>query len=106
MSDPLRVAFDVGPLYGRHLTGVGHAVAAMRTALDSVDGVELWPYVVSARARLASGERRCRVPAAMAHRLWARHSWPRMDASFGDIDVVHGTNYVVPPSKFPRVVSV
>ena len=44
--DPLRVAFDVGPLAGPR-TGVGHAVAAMRDSLGAIDDLELLEYVVS-----------------------------------------------------------
>jgi glycosyltransferase involved in cell wall biosynthesis len=105
MSVPLRVAFDVGPLHG-HRTGVGQAVGSMRGALETVGGVELLPYVVSARARLRNGERRMPIPAALAQRMWARRGSPRLDFRFHDADLVHGTNYVVPPSRLPRVVSV
>ena len=42
----------------------------------------------------------------MAHRLWAVADRPRVDRFLGRPDVVHGTNYVVPPCRAPRVVSV
>lgn len=108
---PLRVAFDVGPLHG-HRTGVGHAVGAMFQALEGADAaddmpaVTLIPYLTSARARLADDTRRLPIPAALAHRLWSRLPGPCFDRWLGDVDVVHGTNYVVPPSRLPRVVSV
>ena len=66
LMDPLRVAFDVGPLAGPR-TGVGHAVAAMRDALGAVDDVELVEYIVSFRSTPASRARGgCR----------SRHCWP------------------------------
>lgn len=103
--DPLRVAFDVGPLSGPR-TGVGHAVSAMRESLRATDGIELVDYVVSFRARPPAGTRRLPMPALLAHRLWAATDRPHCDRWLGAPAVVHGTNYVVPPSRAGRVVSV
>ncbi len=100
----LRVAIDVGPTHGRR-TGVGNAVAWTVDALADRDGLELQRYVTSARARLRSSERRIPMPAALALRAWARPSVP-MDRWLDHPDVVHGTNYVVPPTRCPRIVSV
>jgi glycosyltransferase involved in cell wall biosynthesis len=103
MASPT-VAFDVGPLVGAR-TGVGTAVAALQGALQQRDDVTLWPYLTSFRARPGDGVRRLPLPAAMAHRLWARTDHPRADRWL-PVDVVHGTNYVVPPARLPRLVSV
>ncbi|MEO7370147.1 MAG: glycosyltransferase family 1 protein [Ilumatobacteraceae bacterium] len=103
--NPLRVAFDVGPLAGPR-TGVGQAVAAMHDSLGDLADIELVDYVTSFRARPPAGTRRLPVPAVVAHRLWARAGKPRVDRFLGDPDLVHGTNYVVPPSRVPQVVSV
>lgn len=103
--NPLRVAFDVGPLAGPR-TGVGHAVAAMRESLMGVGDLDLAEYIVSFRSRLAPGTRRLPLPAMAAHRMWAITDRPRFDRFLGTPDVVHGTNYVVPPCRAPRVVSV
>ena len=100
----LRVAIDVGPTHGRR-TGIGNAVAWSVDALAERDRLELRRYVTSARARIDPGERRLPMPAALALRLWAHRSIP-MDRWLGHPDVVHGTNYVVPPVRCPRVVSV
>ena len=101
------VAIDVGPLHG-HRSGVGTAVAGTLAALRALGpgAVELVPYLVSARARPEVGTRRLPVPAAVAHRWWERSSRPRADRRLGRPDVVHGTNYVVPPARAPRLVSV
>lgn len=101
----VRVAIDVGPLAGRR-TGIGVAVEAMRAALARRDDIELHPYLSSFRARPTDGVRRLPLPAALAHRCWSIGRRPRMDHWLGDIDIVHGTNYVVPPSRHPRVVTV
>ncbi|MEY2580464.1 MAG: hypothetical protein QOE09_313 [Ilumatobacteraceae bacterium] len=103
--DPLRIAFDVGPLAGAR-TGVGQAVAGMRAALGYVDDLELVDYITSFRSRPPTGARRLPIPAMVAHRLWAVTDRPRADRFLGAPDVVHGTNYVVPPSRAQRVVSV
>lgn len=103
---PLQVAFDVGPLSGPR-TGIGHAVASLATALVERDDVELHEYLVSWRAaRGADGPIRLPIPALVAHRLWSRADHPRADRWLAGSDVIHGTNYVVPPSDIPRVVSV
>ena len=100
-----RVAFDVGPLLGRR-TGVGAAVEALRSHLAHDDTVDLEPYVISFRGKLERGVRRLPLPAAVAHRMWSRRNRPTVDRWLGHPDVVHGTNYVVPPSRAARVVSV
>ncbi|MGB0112502.1 MAG: glycosyltransferase family 1 protein [Ilumatobacteraceae bacterium] len=99
-----RVAIDVGPTHGRR-TGIGNAVAWTLDALADRDDLELERYVTSMRARRREGQRRVPMPAAVAIRLWSRRSTP-MDRWLGNPDVVHGTNYVVPPTRCPRVVSV
>ncbi len=99
-----RVAIDVGPTHGRR-TGIGNAVAWTLDALATSDAVELQPYVTSARARRRPSQRRIPMPAALALRVWTHRSIP-MDRWLGHPDVVHGTNYVVPPTRCPRLVSV
>jgi glycosyltransferase involved in cell wall biosynthesis len=106
------VAFDVGPLAGRR-TGIGAAVAALQHSLMQRDDVTLRPFITSFRARPGPGVRRLPLPAAVAHRLWMRTDHPRVDRwlATDPIDspsptVVHGTNYVVPPCRTPRLVSV
>lgn len=101
----LRVAFDIGPLHGQR-TGVGLAVDAMYNSLSRRDDVSLAPYVLSLRAPQQAGTRRLPLPAAVALRSWAAIDRPRADRWLGDVDLVHGTNYVVPPTRLPRLVTV
>jgi len=103
--DPIRLAIDVGPLHG-HRTGIGAAVGELTAAFGNHDGVQLRPYVLSFRSRPAPPTHRLPLPAALAHRLWSRADRPRADRWLGDANVIHGTNYVVPPSRRARVVSV
>lgn len=107
----LTVAIDSGPLHGPR-TGIGNAVEWTIDALDAPPDssddrpVDLVPYVTSLRARTGAGERRLPIPAAAAHRLWSRTTRFAMDRWLGHPDVIHGTNYVVPPTSAPQVVSV
>lgn len=106
-KDPstITVAIDVAPLHG-HRTGIGQAVAGTVGALtSSARDVELQPYVTSTRAERQPTQRRLPLPAAAAMRLWSRSSVP-LDRFLGNPDVVHGTNYVAPPTRCPQVVSV
>lgn len=100
------VAIDEGPLHGPR-TGVGNAVDWLLRALGDTDAdLALTPYLTSARATITPPTRRLPIPAALAHRLWATTSWPKADRWLGGPDVVHGTNYVVPPTRCPSIVSV
>jgi len=106
LTSMIRVAYDTGPLHGPR-TGIGVAVEQLSLALAaSSPDVELHPYLLSFRATIRPGTTRLRYPAAVALRTWARFGTPRPDRRLGDVDVVHGTNYVVPPSRRPRLVSV
>lgn len=105
---PLRIAFDTGPLHGAR-TGIGAAVAGLADALVGRPDVHTVHYVLSFRADLHPGTVRLPLPASLAHRAWARAPLPRVDRWLdhaGAVDLVHGTNYVVPPSRHPTVVSV
>lgn len=101
----LCVALDVGPLYG-HRTGVGVAAAGILTALQRRADVRVEPYLVSFRSTPQPGHRRLPLPGIVASRLWAVSDRPSGDRWLQPADVVHGTNYVVPPSSRPAVVSV
>ena len=104
-SSRLRVAIDAGPLYG-HRTGVGVATAGLLEALAARDDVELDPFVVSFRSKPAAGHRRLPIPGIVASHVWAHSQWPRFDRWAGGAQVIHGTNYVVPPTRLPSLVSV
>lgn len=101
-----RVAIDVGPLVGPR-TGIGEATASMVRSLGALDGgPQLVPYRTSFRAPPEVGVRRLPVPAALALHCWARLDRPRFDRRLGHPAVIHGTNYVVPPSRHARLVTV
>jgi glycosyltransferase involved in cell wall biosynthesis len=100
------VAIDVGPLVGPR-TGIGQFVAHLIDALDeSPDPPDLHRYVLSFRAVLPEGVHRLPYPAGATLRAWGRVDWPRPRRALGRAGVVHGTNYVVPPTPLPAIVTV
>lgn len=90
----MRVAVDTTPLLGR-ATGVAQAV---RGLLDALEGVDVAPWTLTRRT--------VSVPPAVLVRLWSRVDFPGGDRWLPDADVVHGTNFVVPPTRRPATVTV
>lgn len=104
-TTPIRVAVDTGPLYG-HRTGVAAAVDGMLDAIGRRPDVSVAPYLVSFRSKPVGGHRRLPVPGVVASHVWSRVDHPRADRWLDGTDVVHGTNYVAPPTRLPTVISV
>ncbi len=102
----MRVAFDVTPLLGAP-TGVAQSVRGLLAALPSAaPEIEVAPYVLSGRAvrgvpAVVDGRRATPLPfpAGVAIRAWGRLDLPRADRWLGGADVVHGSNFVVPPMR-------
>ncbi|HWC40150.1 MAG TPA: glycosyltransferase family 1 protein [Acidimicrobiales bacterium] len=108
------VAFDATPLLGTR-AGVGAFCTGALPALAAVDGLRVRAFAVSWRRRgrivehlpsgVAAVERP--MPARPIHRAWSVVSFPPIEWFTGRVDVVHGTNFVVPPSRrAARVVTV
>jgi glycosyltransferase involved in cell wall biosynthesis len=106
---PLSVALDATPLLGAR-TGVAamtlgalRTLASERVALD----VEVSAYALTWRGRAAldgllpAGVRAHERPMAARplRALWRHLDWPRLESWTGPVDVVHGTNFVVPPTR-------
>lgn len=110
----LTVALDAAPLAGER-TGVGVGVARLLAALAVQPQLDLvgygltgshWPEV---KSHLPPGTRPARgpMPAGALLRIWSVSSLPYVELWTGRIDVVHGTNFVVPPARRAgRVVTV
>jgi glycosyltransferase involved in cell wall biosynthesis len=101
----MRVALDVTPLLGAR-TGVAQTVLGLLDALPTAaPGIEILPYVLSGRARTGGGEglppgtRFLPIPAGLALRAWGRFDLPTLGPWLGRADVVHGSNFVVPPMR-------
>ena len=92
----MRVAIDAGPLADRR-TGVGRYTYELVRHLAA--RVELRPYVVSLRAARKDGVHRWRLPARLAQAAWRRLDRPALERLVGVVDVVHGTNFVLPAAR-------
>lgn len=102
---PLRITVDATPLLGTR-TGVGRYVDRLVHALADDPAVELTLTAFTARGAGAlptvapSGVRvRHRpVPARALQALWSHLPFPPVELLAGRCDVVHGTNFVLPPA--------
>jgi glycosyltransferase involved in cell wall biosynthesis len=111
---PIRVALDATPLLGER-TGVGEFCAGALGGLVARDDLQVSAFAVSWRRRhqivdqLPAGVRAVRrpIPARPALAAWRHASLPPIEWFTGEVDVVHGTNFVVPPARrAARVVTV
>jgi glycosyltransferase involved in cell wall biosynthesis len=96
----LRVAFDAGPLLDPP-TGVGRYAGELSDALRA-EGIQLEHFAVAmggdetrASARGLS-IKRWRFPAKWARSVWRRFDQPSIEKLTGPVDLVHGTNFVLP----------
>ena len=109
----LRIALDATPLLGLQ-TGVGAFTVGALTSLALRDDVEVAAYALSWAGRgtlpllLPRGVRLVnrRMPARPLRALWGRFDGPRIERWTGAVDVVHGTNFVVPPARATEIVTV
>ena len=110
----LTVGFDATPLLGSP-TGVGAFCAGALAGLSAVPGLDLSAFAISWRRRrgIASlvpggvSTRQRAMPARPLHAAWGRTSFPPVEWFIGRHDVVHGSNFVVPPTRnAARVVTV
>jgi glycosyltransferase involved in cell wall biosynthesis len=100
----LRVAIDVLPLVGQP-SGVGAACRGLLEALMDRPEIELSAYAVARKALLARREiprsvrfRGRPIPTRLALAAWQFGSFPSAERVARPADVVHGTNFAVPPS--------
>ena len=88
-------------------TGVGVFCLGALRALGARPDLDVRAFAVSWRRRegigthlppgVAAAQRP--MPARPLHALWGRGGWPPVEWFIGPIDVVHGTNFVVPPTR-------
>jgi glycosyltransferase involved in cell wall biosynthesis len=98
---------DATPLLGVR-TGVGESVAGFIAAVSARPAIDVVGYGLSAAAGSSLPEllpgsvragRRVPIPASVALRAWTHLDHPTVERWTGSVDVVHGTNFVVPPSR-------
>jgi glycosyltransferase involved in cell wall biosynthesis len=106
---PLRVLIDGTPLLGQR-SGIGRYTAALLRELAARSDVDVTVTAFTARGQL---KLRGAVPAGVAVRggpvparalraLWHRAHWPPTELLAGEADVLHATNFVLPPSTRAR----
>ncbi len=113
-TSPLRVAVEATPLLGVQ-TGVGRFCRGALGALDLRSELSVSAFAVTWRRRrhlaqsvppgVATAQRA--MPARPLYQVWAHAPWPPVEWFIGRCDVVHGMNFVVPPTRrAARVVTV
>ena len=113
-DEELRVALDATPLFGRR-AGVAAFCSGAFASLSATAGLQVSAFAVTWRNRhqrppmlppAVRWEQRT-MPAGPLHRAWLRAPLPPVEWFIGPCDVVHGTNFVVPPARAAgRVVAV
>ncbi len=91
----LRVAIDATPLIGPR-TGIGQFTAGLVDGLRANGDVDVVPFAMTWRGRESGAKP---LPARLAREVWRRFDRPPIEWWTGAVDIVHGTNYVVPPSR-------
>jgi N-acetylglucosaminyl-diphospho-decaprenol L-rhamnosyltransferase len=100
----IRAVIESRALVG-HLTGVGRSLESLVVHMADRDDIELVLLVTSARRsrdihkyRFYAKTRSIPVPARLVDSAWRRTKLLPVEALTGACDVVHGPNFVVPPS--------
>lgn len=108
------MAFDAAPLAPPR-TGIGNVTNELTRRLAADPELELSAYCLGIRGReRAFAELPPRVaalqrplPARPIRRVWLHTGLPRFEQVYGDFDLIHGTNFVAPPSAtIPVLVTV
>ncbi|MGH3932347.1 MAG: glycosyltransferase family 1 protein, partial [Pseudonocardiaceae bacterium] len=102
----IRVLVDGTPLLGQR-SGIGHYTAALLTELGTRPNVDTTVTAFTARGQAAlratvpSGVRvrGGPVPARALRASWRRCNWPPTELLAGEAEVLHATNFVLPPSR-------
>jgi glycosyltransferase involved in cell wall biosynthesis len=102
---PIRVAVDATPLLGAR-TGIGQYVAHLlrQLALDPTAQVRAAAFSLRGRSGLRDLPAGVSIvhrplPARLLHQAWRRRDWPSAESVVGRVDVMHGTNFTLPPPR-------
>ncbi len=102
----MRIAYDAAPLMNAR-TGVGHYAATLLDRLLELDSSLQFHLFALTRSHGRDGIppgdrimlRHPRLPARVVVRAWESAGWPPGEWLVGDVDVVHGTNFWLPPIR-------
>lgn len=102
---PTRIAVDATPLLGAR-TGIGQYVAHLlrELALDPTVHVRAAAFSLRRRSGLRDLPAGVSVvhrplPARLLHQAWRRWDRPTAESVVGRVDIVHGTNFTLPPPR-------
>ncbi len=109
----MRVAIDIGPIRPPR-TGIGNysffLLDAMVRTSPETEFIGYWAGEKTVDLETLAPhihQRRYPLPTRVLYALWERVGSPKMDRWLGGADVVHGTNYALPPvSKAKRVLTI
>lgn len=96
----MRVGLDLTPLLGPP-TGIYQHTRALLDELITRDDIEVRGWLLTGRGRATGLDipvRRLRFPGSVAQRMWRFGTIPGRRLIAGDVDVVHGINFLAPPS--------
>ncbi|MDP9226510.1 MAG: glycosyltransferase family 4 protein [Actinomycetota bacterium] len=103
--DRITVGFDVGPAL-HNQTGVGRYASELAAHLE-LQGIEVKRFAIALRGPSGHHTARWRVPARVVQAGGRWVEQPSIRPLVGRVDVVHATNFVLPPLKaIPGVVTV
>lgn len=103
----MRVAFDVTAMLAG-TTGVARYVRELGVALEN-QGVDLVRFAIGRDGHTGvelEGAQRLRVPLRIVHRLWPLVHTPSAERLAPACDLVHSTDLIPPPSRYPIVLTV
>lgn len=100
----MRVAYDCHSLLTSP-TGVARYTRRLADALRDA-GVDLAPYAIGWNGTPPDGVPHWRLPNPIVHRTWRYLGFPTVRRMTGEVDLVHGTEFVLPPlGRVPGVVT-
>ncbi|MEO5834481.1 MAG: glycosyltransferase family 1 protein [Nakamurella sp.] len=104
-TEVLRVGVDATPMLGSR-TGIGHYTAALVRGLAARADLAVTAVPFTARGGAAPTDlpagvrwRHRPLPARGLQEAWARTGFPPVELLAGRVDVFHGTNFVLPPTR-------
>jgi glycosyltransferase involved in cell wall biosynthesis len=108
-SDHSRILIDGTPLLGQR-SGIGRYTAALLRELVTRSEVDVTVTAFTARGQVAlraavpagAAVRGGPVPARALRALWRRVNWPPTELLAASADVLHATNFVLPPARRAR----
>ena len=102
----MKIAYEATALLGMR-TGVGEFCYGALAALSRIRSLEVNAFAISFRNRYllkkelpdGAGFNDWILPARPLHAMWERFDFPKLEFWDSTVDVVHGTNFVVPPTR-------